>query len=135
MFAFLAQRAVPTVMFEAEAGAEAAATISDFAVAFGTLPIKFIAILLVADIILGIAAAIASKEFNFNKLAAFMSKGVVPYLFGFAVVEVVAFGFGTYGQMVATVIFVAIVLNLLGSIISNLATLGVNMPSIFKKTT
>lgn len=106
---------------------------TDFTAAFGTWPMMFIAIFLAADIILGIAAAIASKEFNFNKIAAFMKTGVIPYLFGFAVVELFAAQFGQIGQIATTVIFVAIVLNLIGSIISNLAHLGVNMPTVLKK--
>ncbi|MBU0570011.1 phage holin family protein [Patescibacteria group bacterium] len=107
--------------------------ITDFATAFGTTQMMYIAILLAADIILGIAAAIASKKFNFNQLGTFMATGVLPYFFGFAVVEIFASGIGTYGQIATTVVFVVIILNLLGSIISNLANLGVNMPSILKK--
>lgn len=114
---------------------QAALPITDFATAFGTLQMRAIAIFLVADIVLGIAAAIARKGFNFNKLANFMATGVLPYLLGFAVVEMVASGFATYGQIASTVIFVAIILKLLGSVISNLASLGVNMPPILKKTT
>ncbi|MCG2686252.1 phage holin family protein [Candidatus Parcubacteria bacterium] len=110
-------------------------SITDFATAFGTLQMQVIAMFLVADIILGIAVAIATKSFNFSKLANFMSRDVLPYLFGFAVVEMVASGFTTYGQIAATVVFVAIILKLLGGIISNLANLGVNMPSILKKAT
>lgn len=109
--------------------------ITDLATAFDTTQIRFIAIFLSIDIILGIAAAIASKSFNFNKLATFMATGVLPYIFGFAIVEMVVGGFGPYGLMARTVIFVAIILNIIGSIISNLATLGLNMPSIIKKST
>ena len=107
--------------------------LTNFTVAFGTWQTMFIAVFLAADIILGIAAAIASKEFNFNKVAAFMKTGVIPYLFGFAVVELFASQFGQLGQIVTTVIFVAIVVNLVASSISSLATLGVHMPTVFKK--
>lgn len=128
----LAQKAIAT-----DPGTEVAAatiqTITDFTAAFGTWQMMFIAIFLAADIILGIAAAIASKEFNFNKVAAFMKTGVIPYLFGFAVVELFASQFGQLGQIVTTVIFVAIVVNLLASSISSLANLGVHMPTVFKK--
>lgn len=110
-------------------------SITDFTIAFGTSQMKFIAIFLAVDIILGIAAAIVRKDFNFNKLAAFMTTGVLPYLFGFAVVEIIASGFATYGQIASMVVFVVIILKLLGSIISNLATLGVNMPRVLKKAT
>lgn len=137
--AFLAQGAFTTspntelVTETAEAVTETANAITDLAAAFGTWQMMFIAIFLAADIILGTAAAIASKEFNFNKVAAFMKTSVIPYLFGFAIVEMIASQFGQLGQMATTVIFVAIVLNLLGSIISNLANLGVNMPRVLKK--
>lgn len=116
-------------------GEQAALPIIDFATAFGTLQMRVIAIFLAVDIILGIAAAIAGKSFNFNKVANFMATGVLPYLLGFAVVVMVASGFATYGWIASTVIFVAIILKLLGSIISNLASLGVNMPPILKKAT
>lgn len=136
MFSLIAQRAaMPAPQAAVKTVVEAAEPITDFATAFGTPQMRLIAIFLVIDIILGIAAAIASKKFNFNQLATFMATGVLPYLFGFAVVELVAQEFTLYGQMAITVIFVTIVLNLLGSIISNLASLGVNMPSILKKTT
>ncbi len=101
--------------------------------AFGTWQMIFIAIFLATDIILGIASAIASKEFNFNKVAAFMKTGVIPYIFGFAVVEFFASGFGLLGQIVIMEIFIAIMLNILGSIISNLAKLGIVMPMFFVK--
>ena len=105
----------------------------DWGTAFGTFQMKVIAVLLVADIILGIAAALADKKFVFNMLANFMLNGVVPFLLGFAVVELVAQGFPVYGEIAALVVFVAIAVNIAASIIANLATLGVNMPSVLKK--
>lgn len=128
----LAQKAI-TATPSPEVAAATIQTITDFTAAFGTWQMMFIAIFLAADIILGIAGAIASKEFNFNKVAAFMKTGVIPYLFGFAVVELLASQFGQLGQIATTVIFVAIVVNLLGSIISSLANLGIHMPTVFKK--
>ena len=130
--AFLAQGVITTIP-NTEVVTETVKIITDLATAFGTWQMMFIAIFLVADIILGLAAAIASKEFNFNKVAGFMKTGVIPYLFGFAVVEMVASQFGQLGQIATTAIFIAIVLNLIGSIISNLANLGVNMPTVLKK--
>lgn len=130
--AFLAQGAITTLP-STEVATETIKAITDLAAAFGTWQMMFIAIFLAADVILGTAAAIATKEFNFNKVAAFMKTGVIPYLFGFAVVELFASQFGQVGQIATTAIFVAILLNLLGSIISNLANLGVNMPKVLKK--
>ena len=130
--ALLAQGAITTAP-NTEVATGTVKAIADLAAAFGTWYMMAIGILLAADIILGIAAAIAGKEFNFNKVAAFMKTGIIPYLFGFAVVEMIASQFAQWGQIATTVIFVAIVLNLLGSIISNLAKLGVNMPTVLKK--
>lgn len=135
MFSLIAQRVGMPAIPAPQAVTKTIEAITDFATAFGTNQMRMIAIVLAVDVILGITAAIASKKFNFNQLATFMATGVLPYLFGFAVVEMIAFGFGIYGQMATTVIFVAIILNLLASIISNLATLGVNMPRILKKGT
>lgn len=134
MLALTAQRVTTTDPVTVAETTKTIEAISDFATAFGTWQIQIIAIILALDVILGIAAAIASKSFNFNKLAMFMATGVLPFLFGFAVVEIFASRFGIYGQMATTAIFAAIILNLLGSIISNLANLGLNMPTIFKKT-
>ena len=136
MFALIAQlMATPVPEAAPVVAVETTKVVTEFFTAFGTWQMTSIAILIVVDVIFGIAGAIAAKKFNFNKLAAFMTAGVLPYLFGFAVVKFIAAGFGTYGQIATTVVFVAIVLNLFGSIISNLATLGVNMPPILKKAT
>lgn len=135
MLALVAQLVQRVAVDTSMTGAETIIEPIDFATAFNTTQIRFIAIFLAIDVILGIAAAIANKSFNFNKLATFMATGVLPYIFGFAIVEMVVAGFGPYGLMARTVIFVAIILNIIGSIIGNLATLGLNMPSIIKKST
>ena len=105
----------------------------DFVTVFGTFQMKLIATLLAADIILGLAAALAQKTFNFNKVAAFMKNGVIPYLLGFAVVQLVITEIGFYGIIVSFIVFVIIAINILASIITNLASLGVNMPLVLKK--
>ncbi len=101
--------------------------------AFGTVEIKALAVLLVVDIILGIAAALAEKKFVFNMLANFMLNGVVPFLLGFAVVELVAQEFPLYGPIATFVVFVVIAVNIFASIIANLASFGLHMPSTLKK--
>lgn len=105
----------------------------DWGTAFGTLQMKVIAILLVVDIILGIAAALAEKKFVFNMLANFMSNGVIPFLLGFAVVELVAQAFPLYSEIAVFVVFAVIAANIIASIVANLATLGLHMPSVLKK--
>lgn len=105
----------------------------DWGTAFGTLQMTVLAILLAVDIILGIAAALAEKKFVFSMLANFMSNGVIPFLFGFAVVELVAQNIPVYGPIATFVVFVAIAANIAASIITNLATLGIHMPAVLKK--
>ena len=105
----------------------------DFVTAFGTFQMRILAILLVVDIIIGMAAALAQKTFNFNKVAAFMKNGVIPYLLGFAVVQLVIAGIGFYAAIITFIVFVIVAMNILASIIANLASLGVNMPSVIKK--
>lgn len=112
---------------------ETTAKVLDWGTAFGTLQIQMLAILLAVDIILGIAAALAEKKFIFSMLANFMSNGVIPYLFGFAVVELVAQSIPVYGEIATFIVFVAIAANLIASIIANLATLGIHMPEVLKK--
>lgn len=105
----------------------------NFVTAFGTFQIGIIAILLAVDIIIGMAAALAQKTFNFNKVAAFMKNGVIPYLLGFAVVQLVITGIGFYAAIITFIVFIIVAMNILASIIANLASLGVNMPSVIKK--
>jgi len=105
----------------------------NFVTAFGTFQMRTIATLLAVDIILGMAAALAQKTFNFNKVAAFMKNGVIPYLLGFAVVQLVIAGIGFYAAIITFIVFVFVAMNILASIIANLASLGVNMPSVLKK--
>jgi len=105
----------------------------DFVTAFGTFQMRIIAILLAVDIIIGMAAALAQKTFNFNKVAAFMKNGVIPYLLGFAVVQLVITGIGFYAAIITFIVFVIVAMNILASIIANLASLGVSMPSVLKK--
>ena len=105
----------------------------NFVTAFGTFQIRIIAILLAVDIIIGMAAALAQKTFNFNKVAAFMKNGVIPYLLGFAVVQLVITGIGFYAAIITFIVFVIVAMNILASIIANLASLGVSMPSVIKK--
>lgn len=105
----------------------------EWGTAFATFQMKALAILLVVDIILGVASALAEKKFNFNMLANFMLNGAIPFLLGFAVVEMVTQGFPFYGEIANFVVFVAIAVNIIASIIANLATLGANMSPVLKK--
>lgn len=98
-------------------------------VLFGTCKIQVILILIGIDIILGIIAAIIKKEFVFRKLAMFMKGPVLGYIFGFVVIELIAWTLPSL-SFITWIAFVSIGLALLGSILRNLGKLGVGLPKI-----
>ncbi len=99
---------------------------------FGTTQIKWIVVLIVVDIILGIIAALLKKDFKLGKLAGFMKKGIVGYVLGFAVLEMVAQALPSMAW-VAMVGFILVTLALVGSILSNLGKMGLPIPTLLKK--
>lgn len=99
---------------------------------FGTPQIQWIVILLAIDIVLGIIAAIIKKDFRLGKLAGFMKKGILAYVFGFVVLEAVVSVLPAL-TMVVTVAYVLIILALIGSILSNISKMGVSIPAWLKK--
>ncbi len=99
---------------------------------FGTTQIKWIVILIVVDIILGIIAALLKKDFKLGKLAGFMKKGIVGYVLGFAVLEMVAQALPSMAW-VAMIGFILVTLALVGSILSNLGKMGLPIPTLLKK--
>ena len=98
---------------------------------FGTLYIQIIGILIAVDILFGIIAAIVRKEFVFRKLAMFMKGPILAYIFGFVILAlcIKASGVGNWALKVG---FVLIAIALLGSILRNLAKLGLPLPKVFK---
>ena len=103
-----------------------------FLALFATSQVQWIVTLLGVDVILGIVGAIVKKEFEFGKLANFMKKPVLGYVFGFAVLEAVAAVIPTL-IFVVPVVFVIVVVALLASIVRNLGKLGLPVPEILKK--
>lgn len=93
---------------------------------------KWILILIAVDVVLGIIAALIRKNFRLGKLAGFMVKPVLGYIFGFAVLEMVVGAFPALA-MVVTVAYFLILLALLGSILENLAKMGLPIPSFLRK--
>jgi len=99
---------------------------------FGTSQIRWIVILIVIDLVLGIIAAILKKDFRLGKLAKFMVKPVLGYVFGFAVLEMVALALPSLASIVS-VAFILVILALIGSILSNLAKMGLTLPAYLLK--
>ena len=99
---------------------------------FGTSQIQWILILIAIDVVLGVIAALIKKDFRLGKLACFMKKGVLAYVLGFAVLEIVAQVLPAL-TMIITLAYFLIILALVGSILNNLAKFGLPLPSYLKK--
>lgn len=94
--------------------------------------IKMLVILVSIDVVLGIIAAFMKKDFILGKLAGFMQKGVLYYVFGFAVLAGVGQAFPSLA-MVVTMAYWLIILALVGSILDNLGKIGIPIPKILRK--
>ena len=97
-----------------------------------TSQIRNIVMLIGIDVVLGILAALKTKEFALGKLAGFMKRGVLSYVLGFAVLVLATEALPSLA-MVATVAYWLIMLALVGSILNNLAKMGLPIPPILKK--
>ena len=106
--------------------------LTDLIFYFGTWQMQVIVILLAIDVLLGIIAALIKKGFIWGKLANFMKGPVLSYVFGFAIIEIVAMALPTL-NFIVPVAFVIIVFSLLASIFKNLAKIGIPVPDNFKK--
>jgi len=99
---------------------------------FGGAQMKNIVMLIGVDVILGIIAALKSKEFVLGKLAGFMKRGILTYVFGFAVMIMIGEALPSLSMVVA-VAYWLVVLALIGSILGNLGKLGLPIPKMLKK--
>ena len=99
---------------------------------FGTSQVMWIVILIMVDVVLGIIAALMKGNFRLGKLAKFMVKPVLGYVFGFGVLQMVAQALPSLA-MVVKMAYILIVLALVGSILNNLAKMGLPIPNYFKR--
>jgi phage-related holin len=99
---------------------------------FATSQMQWIVILLSADVVLGVIAALVKKEFVFGKLCNFMKGPVLAYVLGFAVIELVGIALPSL-SFVVLVVFILVVIALLASIFGNLGKLGLPLPGTLKK--
>lgn len=105
---------------------------TDLLTVFSAQEIKIVVLLIVLDVVLGVVGAVMKKEFVLGKLAGFMKKGVLAYVFGLAVVALVAKAQPSLA-IVSTVAYWLVVGALAGSILDNLAKLGIPLPKILRK--
>jgi len=95
--------------------------------AFSTVYIQIIVALVALDVVLGVLGAVAKKEFRFGKLATFMHGGILSYVFGFGVLQLVAEGIPSLSFLLPAA-FLLVVLALLASLFRNLNKLGLALP-------
>lgn len=93
--------------------------------------IQYIVILIGIDVILGLTAAVMKKQFRFGKVAGFMKKGIIAYVFGFAVVALVGQAIPSLGFIVP-IVFILVAIALLASIFRNLNKMGIALPGSAK---
>lgn len=94
---------------------------------FSTTQTQIIVALIAVDVILGILGAVVKKEFRFGKVAGFMHAGVLAYVFGYAVLQLVAEGLPSLGFLLP-VGFALVVIAQLASVVRNLKKLGLPLP-------
>lgn len=93
---------------------------------------KWIIILIAADVVLGIIAALIRKDFRLGKLANFMFRPVLGYIFGFAIITLISQALPSLA-MIAQVSYILIILALIGSILNNLSKSGLKLPAYLRK--
>lgn len=94
---------------------------------------RWVALLIVVDWVLGVVAAVAKNEFKLHMVAYYLGDAVLPYVFGFALVQLLASAHPDL-QLIVPVTFIAIAMTLLGNILANLGKLGLPVPKFCKKT-
>lgn len=93
---------------------------------------QWILILIAIDVLLGLIAALVKKEFQLGKVAGFMKRGILVYVFGFAVL-ISATKNSPSLSMFGNLAYYLILLALAGSILNNVAKFGIKIPSVLKK--
>ncbi len=105
---------------------------AELIVLLATPQIKWIITLIAIDVVLGIIAAFMKKDFRLGKVANFMVKPVLGYVFGFAILEIVPQVLPSLA-IVTQAAFILIMLALAGSIFNNLGRMGLGLPDYLKK--
>lgn len=94
--------------------------------------VQMIVLLIGIDVILGIIAALMKKDFVLGKVAGFMKRGILVYVFGFAVISAVGEVMPSLA-IVVTAAYWLILLALIGSILDNLGKIGLPIPKMLRK--
>lgn len=107
---------------------------TELIILLGSPQIKWIVALIGIDVVLGIIVALMKKSFRLGKLANFMFKPILGYVFGFAVLEIAAQSHaGPAPTIIPRAALILIILALIGSILNNLGKMGLGLPNYLKK--
>jgi phage-related holin len=104
---------------------------TEFTSLFGTVQVQVITALVFVDLVLAVLSAFFKKEFSLRKLGNFMHGSVVKYIFGFAVIELVAEAIPAFGFLVP-VVFIIVVMALGSSVLRNLGRFGIPLPKMLQ---
>jgi hypothetical protein len=91
-----------------------------------------LAILIIADFVLGVIVALKDKTFQFSKLASFLNTSVLGMVGGYFIVGFIALAEPTFTAMVVTS-WATIDAALLAMIIAKLKKLGLPIPAAISK--
>ncbi len=97
-----------------------------------TSEMKWIIILIVIDVLLGIIAALVKKDFRLGKVADFMFRPVLAYILGFGILMLIPTAIPSLAK-VSQFSYILVLLALTGSILDNLSKLGLKLPAYLKK--
>lgn len=93
-----------------------------------------IAVLVLVDVVIAVAAAIRNQEFDFTKLGDFLLRLVFPYVLVYlalyVAIKLVTDVESILGAGIDTAVFLIILASLVGAIMDNLKSLGLNIPNV-----
>lgn len=95
-------------------------------VVWGDVAVQFIVYHILLNVVLALAAAIATNDFKFYKLWEFLYKKIVPMVIVYTAARLLAEGAGK--PWLATAVLVVLETRLLADLIENLKKLGVPIP-------
>lgn len=100
---------------------------------FSTSEVKVLLVLIGLDVLSGIAAAIATKDFQPKKLAEFLLSNVFPYVLIYVGLKAAVFLALPEWSAALAVVYAAIVATLLSSINENLKSFDVQVPNPLRR--
>lgn len=99
---------------------------------FATSQIQWIFTLIIVDVFLGVIAAFMKKDFRLGKVAGFMKRGVLKYILGFVILEIVTLALPSLSWMVS-IAYILVILALVASMLDNLGKMGLPVPVWLRK--